>query len=100
MTLLFFLSLRLFTFGSRVTLTIDFRTLQYSQILPVGFAKFSAINIFSADSAIGRDTGRKVNVHKTFRGRLGRLLNVLCTFSLRPASTGSLVIASSYYAFG
>ena len=86
MTLLFFHALRLFTFGSGVTLTIDFRTLQYYQILPVGFAKFSAINIFSADSAIGRDTGRKLNVHKTF--------------SLRPASTGSLVIASSYYAFG
>ena len=33
------------------------------------------------------DTGRKLNVHKTFRIRLGRLLNVLCTFSLRPVST-------------
>ena len=38
-------------------------------------------------------TGRKLNVHKTFRRRPGRLLNVLCTFNLRPASTGcSLVI--------
>ena len=34
------------------------------------------------------DTGRKLNVHKTFRRRPGRLLNVLCTFNLRPASTG------------
>ena len=34
------------------------------------------------------DTGRKLNVHKTFRRRLGRLLNVLCTFSLRPVSAG------------
>ena len=34
------------------------------------------------------DTGRKLNVHKTFRRRPGRLLNVLCTFSLRPVSTG------------
>ena len=33
------------------------------------------------------DTGRKLNVHKTFRRRPGRLLNVLCTFSLRPVST-------------
>ena len=34
------------------------------------------------------DTGRKLNVHRTFRKRPGRLLNVLCTFSLRPVSTG------------
>ena len=34
------------------------------------------------------DTGRKLNVHKTFRRRPGRLLNVLCKFSLRPVSTG------------
>ena len=33
------------------------------------------------------DTGRKLNVHKTFRRRPGRLLNVLCTFNLRPGST-------------
>ena len=33
------------------------------------------------------DTGRKLNVHKTLRRRPGRLLNVLCTFSLRPVST-------------
>ena len=34
------------------------------------------------------DTGRKLNVHKTIRIRPGRLLNVLCTFNLRPVSTG------------
>ena len=34
------------------------------------------------------DTGRKLNVHKTFRRRPGRLLNVLCMFNLRPVSTG------------
>ena len=33
------------------------------------------------------DTGRKLNVHRTFRRRPGRLLNVLCTFNLRPVST-------------
>ena len=33
------------------------------------------------------DTGRKLNVHKTFRKRLVRLLNVLCTFNLRSVST-------------
>ena len=35
------------------------------------------------------DTGRKLNVHKTFRRRPGRILNVLCTFNLRPVSTGN-----------
>ena len=39
------------------------------------------------------DTGRKLNVHKTLRRRPGRLLNVLCTFYLRPVSTGF----ASYY---
>ena len=34
------------------------------------------------------DTERKLNVHKTFRRRPGHLLNVLCTFNLRPVSTG------------
>ena len=34
------------------------------------------------------DTGRKLNVHEAFRKRPGRLLKVLCTFNLRPVSTG------------
>ena len=34
------------------------------------------------------DTGRKLNVHNTFRRRPGRLLNVLCTLNLRPVSMG------------
>ena len=34
------------------------------------------------------DTGRKLNVHKTFRRRPESLLNVLCTFNLRPVPTG------------
>ena len=33
------------------------------------------------------DTGRKLNLHKTFRRRPRRLPNVLCTFNLRPVST-------------
>ena len=37
------------------------------------------------------DTGRKLNVHKTFRRRPKRLLNVLCTFNLRPVSTGKTI---------
>ena len=35
-------------------------------------------------------TGRKLNVHKMFRRRSGRLLNVLCSFNLRPVSTGNI----------
>ena len=38
------------------------------------------------------DTGRKLNVQKTLRSCPGHLLNVLCTFNLRPVSTGILVI--------
>ena len=38
--------------------------------------------------AIPVDTGRKLNVHETFRRRPGRLLKVLYTFNLRPVSTG------------
>ena len=41
-------------------------------------------------------TRRKLNVHKTFRRRPGRLLNGLCTFNLRPvsrfSSTDSIVV--------
>ena len=40
------------------------------------------------ESGIPVDTGRKLNVYKMFRRRPGRLLNVLCTFNLRPVSTG------------
>ena len=40
------------------------------------------------------DTGRKLNVYKTFRRRTGRLLNVLWTFNLRPVSTGKILIKS------
>ena len=42
------------------------------------------------------DAGGKFNVHKTFRRRPGRLLNVLCTFSLRPVSTGRLRVECRY----
>ena len=34
------------------------------------------------------DTGRQLNIRKTFRRRPGRLLNILCTFNLRPVSAG------------
>ena len=41
--------------------------------------------------AMPLDTGRKLNVHKTFGRRPGRLLNVLCTFNLRPVPRGILL---------
>ena len=34
------------------------------------------------------ETGRNLNVDKTFRKYPGGLLNVLCTLNLRPMSTG------------
>ena len=43
------------------------------------------------------DTGRKLNVHKTFRKRPGRLLNVLCTFSLRPVFTGKGIVQFLFF---
>ena len=44
-------------------------------------------------------TGRKLNVHKTFRRRPGHLLNFLCTFSLRPVSMGILIYLYSVTKF-
>ena len=43
------------------------------------------------------DTGRKLNVHKTFRRRPGRLLNVLCMFNLCLVSGGRC--GSGFYSF-
>ena len=40
------------------------------------------------------DTGRKLNVHKTFRIRLGRLLNVLCRYNLHPVSTWTYTLTN------
>ena len=45
------------------------------------------------------DTGRKLNVHKTFRRRPGRLLNVLCTFNLPPVTTQITSGMSRFFAF-
>ena len=42
------------------------------------------------------DTGRKLNVQKTYRRRPGSLLNVLCTFNLRPVSTENLLSLGGY----
>ena len=57
----------------------------------MGLKNMSGFRVWSAVTALSQfpvDTGRKLNVHKTFRRRPGRLLIVLCTFNLRPVSTG------------
>ena len=46
-------------------------------LIPLQF--FSALNTFSI---LPPWHGRKLNVHKKFRRRLGRLMSVLCTFNL------------------
>ena len=46
------------------------------------------------------DTGRKLNVHKTFRKRPVLLLNVLCMFNLRPVSTGQDNVTATKLVFG
>ena len=46
------------------------------------------MNIIQVWPGFPVDTGRKLNVHKTFRGRPGSLLHVLCAFNLRPVFTG------------
>ena len=58
----------------------------------MGFLKILVIAVFIKILHIPVDTGRKLDVHKTFRRRPGRLLNLLCTFNLRPVSTGILVL--------
>ena len=40
------------------------------------------------------DKVRKLNVHKAFRRRPGRLLNILCTFNLRPVSREKVLFES------
>ena len=48
------------------------------------------IHVNLKQNNIPRRHRRKLNVHKTFRRRPGRVLNVLCTFNLLPVSTGYL----------
>ena len=69
----------------------------FSSLTPFRFRRFS-VHIMMFFQLVGKvffdlsyiiaDTERKLNVHKTFRRRPERLLNVLSTFSLRPVSTG------------
>ena len=50
----------------------------------------SMVESFSSEAGANPAvTGRKFNVRKMFRRRPGRPMNVLCTFNLRPVSTGN-----------
>ena len=62
----------------------------FNQIIQIKSIKSKNLDIKSDENLAQTrdpvDTGRKLNVHKKFGRRLGRLLNVLCTFNLRPVS--------------
>ena len=65
-----------------------FRTSVWSSITRRNSFKSLAKASCIQNHAYPVDTGRKLNVHKAFRRRPGRLLNVLCTFNLCPMDTG------------
>ena len=67
--------------------TLFFLFYRIFQLLLANILKISRTEVKS-QSSVPVDTGRKLNVHTTFRRRPERLLNVLCTFNLRPVSTG------------
>ena len=60
----------------------------WDSLFPNIWSKYDIDDRISHISTNSVGTGRKLNVHKTFRKRLRRLLNVLCTFNLCPVSTG------------
>ena len=70
--------------------TVDFQCASHlSTFCPNYFFVFKNLNrLIPLSAVVLVDTGRKLNVHKTFRRRTGHLLNVLCTSNLRPVSTG------------
>ena len=52
------------------------------------------VNVYLINSPVS--TGHTLNVHKSFRRRPGRLLNVLSTFNFCPVSTGSIVPSAQH----
>ena len=53
--------------------------------------KLPKTNLVAVALSCPVDTGCKLNVHNTFSKSTGRFLNVLCTFNLRPVSTGLMI---------
>ena len=67
-----------------ITIFPDQTTFDRLQNKFIAIIKRNAIwNVCHFSCFFPADTGRKLNVHKTFRRLPGRLLNVLCTFNLR-----------------
>ena len=64
---------------------IQIRRIEHNHYHSVFYFQHSSPNCYSHGPV---DTGRKLNVNKTFGRRPGRLLNVLFTFNLRLVSTG------------
>ena len=60
---------------------LDTLKLNYKEICLIDPVDCFSLYYFFVD-CFPVDTGRKLNLHKTFRRRPGRLLNVLCTFNL------------------
>ena len=74
--------------GNRFLLVITVQNM-FPPLITVG--KNNGTSFFLKKSGTSKspvDTGRKLNVHKTFRRRPGRFLNVLFIFNLRLVSTG------------
>ena len=78
----------LFIFKNKFLVSMPGTTLSFSLYLPIFFILYTFLSFHPVE------TGRKLNVHWTFRRRPGRLLNVLRTFNLPPVSTGKLPFAT------
>ena len=78
---------------SRITSQLLYQTIiknRHFFLLPNDHGSFDIfLKLFEVFNLL--DTGRKLNVHKTFRRRPGRVLNVLCTFNLQLLSMGNQV---------
>ena len=73
--------------------SVSVSSLWVEDVLMFTFSRTSTLSF----AWIPIDTGCKWNVHKTFRRRLGLLLNVLCTFNIRPVSTGILLVLTHLF---
>ena len=87
-----------FTFNNILSLNKDCTGgIQFSRVMCSNIGYKCKFICFTKIQRYPVDTGGKLNVHKTFRRRPGRLLNVLCTFNLPPVSTGYNVAGLSCY---
>ena len=73
--------------------SLSVSSLWAEDVLMFTFSRTSTLSF----ACIPVDTGRKLNVHKTFRRPPELLLNVLCTFNLRPVSIGILLVLTHLF---